>query len=937
MKRLFGAVACFLAAVCCYAIAAVPAYAADDQAQTVKVGVYGNSIYSYQDEDGIWRGIDIECLTNVAQREGLNLEFIDSANDPDFLNSLETGTYDMLTDVVPTSDRTSRFLFSDTPVGSAVGANLAVRADDGRWKYGDIEQLSQMKIGLVTSFADNETFRTWCTERGVAPQLVEYSSVGEMSNALAAGEIDGEVYGAAFSDASSIRVIMQMAPVDAYYVFRTDDMTLKNTIDQGMAQILLEDPYYLSDLNSKYVGQRQADAITFTPDEQSYLEAHPTINVAVIAHDEPYYWKDSNGSDEGILPDYFSLIAQKIGVGFRFVTYDTPDQEIAAVKSGEADVIGLYANGIIFADQDNLLITQSYASTTNVLLTKAGTGKDEIASIAVNQRTADTVGDALKSDFSLAETKMYGSVAAEFKALEAQSVDAAVCGLPGATWLLNQTNASEYNVTPLSNAPSEFCAAVNTDDRVLCSLLGKGISATKSSYDGIVTSDTLPSNDLRSFIERIPPVWLAVAAGMLAILVVGLVVMLILLRRRQREHAAVVAAKVENDRREMEIAALARSAEEKNRFFSNISHDMRTPLNAIIGFSQLAQGQNMSVDQKDELFGKITTSGNLLLDLVNDTLTLSKANSGKLELHPTAVFTEDIGAEVTIPIREAAAQKHISFSIDKSGYRPRIIFADALNLKKIFLNLLSNAVKYTPAGGHVWVTVADDPPDAAEPDLLFTIRDDGIGISQEFMPHLFEPFATEGRAEAEVTGTGLGLSIVKNLVDLMHGTIEVTSTVGGGTTFIVRLHFPETSAQASHAGNSRPDGALSHLAGARVLLCEDNAINAEVAGMMLQRLGIAFDVATNGQEGCDRFASLPAGTYDAVLMDIRMPVMDGVQATRAIRAMSRSDAKTVPIIALTADAFEEDVQRNLDAGMNAQVSKPIKQDELLATLYRLIG
>lgn len=935
MRRVFRSVLIAFFVALALTCTVSPASAAESSQQTVKVGVYGNSIYAYQDDSGVWRGIDIECLTNIAQREGLDLEFIDSVNDPDFLSSLENGTYDVLTDVIPTPERTSRFLFSESSVGSASSANLAVRADDGRWDYGNIEQVSQMRVGVVTSFSNDAVFRAWCAERGLTPQFVEYDSIGDMSAALAAGQIDGEVYGSLYGDAAAIRTVLQLAPVDLYFVFRTDEAALKNKFDQAMVQIRLEDPYYLSDLNSKYVVQRSAETVSFSNAEQAYVADHQTVTIAVVKNDEPYYWKTSDGQDAGILPDYYALVAERTGLEFRFVVCDNPDAEISAVRSGEADAIGLYANGIISADRDGLLTTENYTSTTNVLLTRTGTNSDQIHTIAVNQRSADVVGSTLSKDFSSVTLRSFGSASECFEALEDGKVDAIVCGLPSATWLMNQTNSANFSVTPLTGASSEFCAAVNSQNRTLCTLLSKGISTSKTSYDGIVTRDTLPSNDLRSLLERIPATWLALLAGVLFALVIFLVVALIQLRRRQKERAAIDRAKAENERRELEVAALARNAEEKNMFFSNISHDMRTPLNAIIGFSEYAGTADIGAAEKDEYFTKITISGKLLLDLINDTLTLSKASSGKLSLVSAPVYTEDIGAEVAIPIYEVAAQKGVDFKIDKSGYRPRTVLADSLSLQKIFLNLLSNAIKYTPRGGEVRVTVVDDPAGSDDPDLLFTVRDDGIGISKEFLPHLFEPFATEARAGVESTGTGLGLSIVKQLVDLMGGTIDVASEVGVGTTFTIRLHLPEVDADVPRQAGEETPSDFS-LEGRNVLLCEDNGVNAEVAGLILRGMGITYDVAVDGREGVDLFEKSPEGGYDAVLMDVRMPIMDGIEATKAIRVLKRDDADSVPIIALTADAFEDDERRNLEAGMDAHVSKPIDPHELESVLAREI-
>ena len=370
----------------------------------------------------------------------------------------------------------------------------------------------------------------------------------------------------------------------------------------------------------------------------------------------------------------------------------------------------------------------------------------------------------------------------------------------------------------------------------------------------------------------------------------------------------------------------------KDQFFSNISHDMRTPLNAVLGFTALARQSGTSEAEKEDYLAKIDTSGRLLLDLVNDTLTLSKASNGKIVLRPEPCSTQDMEASIITPIRALAEKKNITFTSDSTGVRSRTVLADRVNAEKIFLNLLTNAVKYTPAGGHVAVVVRDDPADAPDPDFVFVIRDDGIGMSEDFLTRVFEPFAQENRPGYESNGTGLGLAIVKQLVDLFGGTIEIKSRMNEGTTITVRLHFPETD--AGLIPEKKPDPVSPDiLQGRKVLLCEDNAMNREIAVLLLKKKGMDVVCAVNGRLGVDCFKDSAPGEFDVILMDLRMPVMNGLEASAAIRALDRPDAETVPIIAMTADAFTEDVDQCKRAGMNGHIAKPVDP----AVMYSILA
>ena len=379
------------------------------------------------------------------------------------------------------------------------------------------------------------------------------------------------------------------------------------------------------------------------------------------------------------------------------------------------------------------------------------------------------------------------------------------------------------------------------------------------------------------------------------------------------------------------LLAAKQANEMKSEFLSNVSHDMRTPLNGVIGYTDLAIASASESDIRSYLV-KIRQSGEVLLQLINDTLDLSKIETGAVTLKLEPVDCRSFIRRVVTSVRPSMNEKQIKFTLDDELATRGCCRADALRLQEIILNLLSNAVKFTPRGGNVeFAAVCVDQGEKRVTEK-FVVKDSGVGISEAFLPRIFEPFSQERTAAtADVGGSGLGLSIVKRLVEMMGGRIEVKSKLGSGSEFTVYLSFERADAAAEPQA-AEPQADLS---GKKVLLCEDNPINTEIARAVLEARGLEVVCAADGRRGLETFAASAPGTFDAVLMDIRMPVMKGYEAAARIRALNRPDARTVPIIAMTADAYEDDVKRCLDSGMNVHIAKPIDPPRLFAELARL--
>lgn len=905
--------------------------AAEDEKPYIRVGIIASNGYAQQNADGSLSGVNVEYAYRIAQYANVNIRVTLLKSGKDAIQMLDGGQIDMMCDVIKTPDREEKYLFSQREVGE-ISMCVYTAEDDRRFTYNNLEQLKTMTFGAEEVSKVRDVFTAWCREHGFEPEIRLYQTSDEIKAAIKDGSVDAGLYGS--TAVEGFRTIQKFASQPYYFLFRKNDGELKSKVDDAMSGILSEDTLYFEKLVQKYTVNIEYGMEALSTEELSYVQAHPLLTVAVVNNDAPYYDMDKNGNASGILPDFYAKITALTGLQFSYRVYATQEEAIEAVKSGQTDVLGVFSDGQITANDQGLRITRAYSYVDAVLLTRSENKDQKIKTFAAKKRSLDTIRSFVDQIYQ-ADFVGYDTVGDCFSALRRGEVDAIICGLPSATWLINQNLASAYNIRTISSGSLALCSATAYDNSTLSAILGKAIRAASYSFNEIEMNNTLPQNNVETAISRIPPVRLAIVFAVILLVMFLCGWAVLTLQRRQKDRAVVLAQRAENARRENEIAVMEKAAASKNQFFSGISHDMRTPLNAILGFSSLAEETAASPQTRDYL-EKIQASGRLLLELINDTLIISKANSGKLEVHPEAVAWKDIIDSVTVPVSAAAAKKQITLTVDTSHLTQQMIQADKLDVQKILLNLLTNAVRYTPEGGHVDFSVKNISASDGF-DTVIAVRDDGIGMSEEFQKHLFEPFAQEYRMGYESKGTGLGLSIVKQLVDLMGGTVEVHSAPGKGTEFLVNLRFQAVKPSDTGGKGADKGKNLSALRGRRALLCEDNALNSEIACAMLRSKGMEIVTAPNGQVGLKTFEKSEPGTFDVILMDLRMPVLDGFGAARAIRALDRPDAGHVPIIAITADAFDEDMQKCTEAGMNAHVAKPISPERLFDAILSLIG
>ena len=723
-----------------------------------------------------------------------------------------------------------------------------------------------------------------------------------------------------------------------YFAVAPQRHDVLNKLDTAMKRITIMNPDFVSKITKQYLEDGAGSLPAFSRSKQEFIDAQGTIRVAMMRHAAPFSYMEGNEL-QGILPELCSRISDLTGLNFTLIPVDSQAEAIRLVKSGQADVVGRMADNAFFALKYNLRLTTPYADISMVQMTLKLT--EQVKTVAVQ---GDSQLDFLKANEPAGvshEFSIYPDVEQCFEALSSGKVDAFYCDSITALYLMNTHRVSEFKVNGLPGYPYNLTFGVchNVDPR-LTTILDKCIRhISANGLDGMIARDRMPKTmTFGAAIDRMPGNRVAMIFGFLLLVAFALASASILLWRKRGIEKKMACVRERNHHIQADLHAVKKINEAKDDFFSHISHDMRTPLNGIIGFTNLAS-QTDDEAKKNEYLDKIRISSNLLLDLVSDTLQLSKLERGKLPFTWETMDSCDFIAHVVTPIQVIADENGVQFQLDMSGVRPEKIRIDRLNTQKIFLNILSNSVKFTPEGGRVSM-VAET---CAAPDdrygLKVVISDTGIGISEEFLPRIFEPFAQKHRVgTTKIPGTGLGLSIVRQLVDLLGGTIDITSQPNEGTTVTVVLSFE----RAGDTGEEPVDGAImpahagTALQGKKLLLSEDNELNMEIAKTLLEAQGMTVDCAVNGQEAIDLFKTSPIHEYAAILMDIRMPVLNGYGAVQAIRKLDRIDAKTIPVLAMTADAYEEDIKHCLDVGMNAHIPKPINPQQLFAELSKWV-
>ena len=1075
MQTLTRKSACVMLSLLLLLSAVLPVKAAAEtaSAKVVRVGSFEDT-FNYVNEKGARKGYGYELLETLSGYTGWQFEYV-TCDWSDCFEKLKNGEIDIIGGISYTEDRTQEMLFSDEPMGVEkyyLYADLA-RADISA---SDFKTLNGQKIGVLMGTEPEVMLAEWEEKYGLKTEHVNISNNEDVKQKLANHEIDCFVsLEESFWAERGISTITRVGESGIYYAINKNRPDIKEELDDAMRALDEAVPFYTADLYKRYFSMDYTPILT--GEEKAWLRKHGAIRMGFLASDSGVSTFDpATGEFTGVITDYIQFAADCLGnqeLEFQLVGYDSKEAELDALKSGEIDMI-------FHCDQNPNLAEEYHFACTNTTWTSnlmAVTNKQHFNENNVNRIAVPQNKLSLKKylAFYYPQWEIVDCDTQEDAARLVKDGQAD-CFVTGISSENKYSKKYSFYSVPLVN-PVRSCFAVNSGNRSLLSILNKTIKAMpvnmlagalamyKSSARKVTLSDFIKDNFFKVML-----------ISSIAVAVVLLTILMLLQKARKAEAAARKAA---SDTQELnaKLQVAVEKAESANRakstFLSNMSHDIRTPMNAIIGFTTLALSNIDDTDRVKDYLGKTLASSNHLLSLINDVLDMSRIESGKIHLEEVEVNLSDVLHDLKTIVSGQIYAKQLELYMDVMDVTDEDVYCDKTRLNQILLNLLSNAIKFTPAGGTVSVRVRQLAGKVRGcGQYEFRIKDNGIGMSQEFAQKIFEPFERERTSTvSRIQGTGLGMAITKNIVDMMGGTIEVQTAQGKGTEFTVcvpmraqteqrpvekiteleglkalvvdddfntcdsvtkmlvkvgmraewtlsgkeavlrarqsiemsdvyhayiidwrlpdmngievtrqirSLHddtpiiiltaydWSDIEVEAKAAGVtafcSKPmfmsdlretlmsalgqksadavQGLLpeknADFKGKHILLVEDNALNREIAQEILREYGFLVDSAENGAVAVEKVSTAAPGSYDLVLMDVQMPIMDGYTATRKIRALDDPARAKLPILAMTANAFDEDRRNALESGMNGFLSKPIVIDDLVQELRKIL-
>ena len=939
MQTLMRKSVCALLSLLLLLSVVLPVKAAAETApvKVVRVGSFEDT-FNYVNEKGARKGYGYELLQTLSGYTGWQFEYV-TCDWSDCFEKLKNGEIDIMGGISYTEDRAEEMLFSDEPMGEEkyyLYADLS-RADISASDY---KTLNGKKVGVLMGTEPEVMLTEWEEKYGLKTEHVNVSNNEDAKQKLANHEIDCFVsLEESFWADLGISTITRVGKSGIYYALNKNRSDLKEELDNAMRALDEAAPFYTADLYKRYFSLDYIPILT--GEEKAWLKEHGAIRMGFLTSDRGVSTFDpATGEFTGVITDYIQFAADCLGnqeLEFQLVGYDSKEAELDALKSGEIDMIFHFDQNPNLAEEYHFARTNTtWTSNLMAVTNKQHFNENNVNRIAVPQNKL-SLKKYLAFYYPQWEIVDCDTQEDAAKLVKDGQADCFVTGISSEN---KYSKKYSFYSVPLLN-PVKSCFAVNSGNRSLLSILNKTIKAMpvnmlagalamyKSSARKVTLSDFIKDNFFMALLVSS----IAVAAILLTILK--------LLRKARKAEAA--ARKAANDTQKLnaKLQVAVENAESANHakstFLFNMSHDIRTPMNAIIGYADLASRHLDDPAKLKNYMENIQVCGQNLLMLLNNVLDLARIENDKTEMEYSVSDIEKDFRNCVAMFRNQADSKGQTLMVTTQLQYP-YIYADIPHLTEICTNLVSNAVKYTGAGGTIRCNVTQKSGEKEGwCDTVITVADNGIGMSQEFQKHIFEPFERERTSTvSKVEGSGIGMGIVKKLVGLMGGTVEVESRIGVGSTFTVTIPCRIASEDETQAKRETNPSDQKCLCGTRILLTEDNDLNAEIAVELLQEEGCTVDRAKDGVECVDMLEKAANGTYQLILMDIQMPVMNGYDAARKIRGLDDPQKANIPIIAMTANAFTEDRQVALDAGMNDHIAKPINMNVLVPTLRKYL-
>ena len=903
---------------------------ADEAEKTIRVGSFEDT-FNYVDEYGVRRGYGYELMQALAGYSGWKFEYV-KCDWSNCFEKLENGEIDIMGDISYTDDRAEKMLFSEEPMGEekyVLYANLS----DTDIVSSDFKSLDGKRVGVLMGTKPEEMLNEWENKYGIHTEHVNVSGNSDVEKKLANDEIDCFVsLEESIWSERGISCVTTIGKSGIYFVMNKERSDIKKELDYAMGQLDKDSPFFKADLYKKYFTLDYTQFLTGV--EKSYIEEHGSIRIGFLDNDPVVFSMDQrSGQLSGTLTEYISYARDCLGnhtLDFDIVAFDDYDKMIKALQNHKIDVIYYTSRNPDFAEQNNYALTNTAWTYSLMAVTdKENFNEDEVYTVVVPKNKV-----ALKQHIAYSYPQWNLVDCETMDEASEMVVDGkADCFIIGTSQALLFDNYKNLKSIPLTKT-MEGCFAVKDGDATLLSILNKTIKAMPSDMLTSAIAMYESTADKVTFYEFLKD-------NLKVVLVLAQCIIIIILVLLQRARIASENTKKLNDKLEIALKKAEDASLAKTQFLHNMSHDIRTPMNAILGYSKLMEDELKGKDlpKISEYVDKLQKSGNILLSIINNILDMARIESGRMEVDENYANIEDIRQRLFDMFEDEAKKKNIDVKYTLN-IEHKHVMADVTKVEEIFVNILSNAVKYTPSNGSITVDV--DELECNEPGYMVvrtSIMDTGIGMSQEYLDKIFESFSRERTTTtSKISGTGLGMAIVKKYVDLLGGTIDVKSELGKGSTFIVTLKY-KIADKRYYLSTKDENVTVDHtsLKGKHILLAEDNDLNAEIAMTILEHAGLQVDRVENGVECVNRIIGKPAGTYDLILMDIQMPKMDGYKATKEIRSLQDKAKASIPIVAMTANAFEEDKKKAFDAGMDGHIAKPINIEDLFVVLTDILN